>query len=360
MDSKVVIISTFPKKIVDDYCLILQKFWSGIKKNPVILKLNLSWTKFYPACSSPPWQVEGVIRGLLDLGFSPKQIIPVENRTVVTNVHEGAKNHFWDKVCRKYGVKIHYLTEEPYIKYKPKNKMIVLNKIFEQGIFLPKILFNKPLISLSTLKTHVFTKTTGAIKNYFGMLNTRRHWAHRFIHEAIVDLLQIQKEIHPEILAIMDSAVLGFGAGPRAMGWKEAGLILGSQDEVALDAVASKILGFDPQKIRYLNLAKELRLGENDLGKVIVEGVEKMPQFKIKQKESDTFASKGQKFIYHHLPWWLEKLLLQTFIAPWSYLASKLYYDWYWYNVIGKPRIKKFLNTNWGKLFLNYGKDQKI
>jgi hypothetical protein len=193
------------------------------------------------------------------------------------------------------------------------------------------------------------------------MLNTRRHWAHRFIHEAIIDLLQIQKEIHPEILALMDGAILGFGAGPRAMEWREAGLVLASRDEVALDVVASKILGFDPQKIKYLNLAKELELGENNLDRVIIEGVSSIPQFnKMKQREGDTFASKGQKLIYHHLPLWLEKLLLQSFIAPWSYLASKLYYDFYWYNITGKPRVRRFLNTSWGKLFLNYGKDKKI
>jgi len=227
MKSKVFVFQTTPESILDDYRLILKKLWlknktnkiDRINKTPVIVKLNLSWTKFYPACSSPPWQVEGVIRGLLDLGFKPKEIIPVENRTVVTNVYQGAKNHFWDKICKKYGVRIHYLVDEPYVTYQPRAKMLVLNKIFSQGILLPKILFDKALISLCTLKTHVFTKTTGAIKNYFGMLNTRRHWAHRFIHQAIIDLLQIQKELHPQIIALMDGAVVGYGAGPIAMEW---------------------------------------------------------------------------------------------------------------------------------------------
>jgi uncharacterized protein (DUF362 family) len=355
MNSTVVVQKTLPERVVGDYGLVLNKFWSGLRKQPVIIKLNLSWTKFYPACSSPPWQVEGVIKGLLDLGFSPKQIIPVENRTVVTDVCQGARNHFWDKICKKYGVRIHFLTKEKYVEYKPKAEMLVLNKIFPQGIFLPEILFNKPLISLCTLKTHVFTKTTGAIKNYFGMLNTKRHWAHRFIHEAIIDLLQIQKEIHPRILALMDGAVVGFGAGPRAMHWKKAGLILASQDEVAIDAAASSIIGFSPLKIKYLLLGNQLGLGENDIDKIKVIGVKRLPNFHLAQ--DDTFASVGQKMIYHHLPWWLEKLLLQTFIAPWSYLASRLYYDVYWYNLIGRKRVRKFLNTEWGRLFRQYEKD---
>jgi hypothetical protein len=152
----------------------------------------------------------------------------------------------------------------------------------------------------------------------------------------------------------MDGAVVGFGAGPRAMHWKKAGLILASQDEVAIDAVASSIIGFSPSRIKYLSLGKSLELGENDISKIKVIGVKRLPNFHLAQ--DDTFASAGQKIIYHHLPWRLEKLLLQTFIAPWSYLASRLYYDVYWYNLVGRQRVKKFLGTSWGKLFRQYEK----
>jgi len=130
MKAKVFVIKTSPGKIINDYRLIVRKTWAKVKKQAVVIKLNLSWTKFYPACSSPPWQLEGVIKGLLDLGFSPKQIVPVENRTVVTDVYRGAKNHYWGKVCRGYGVKLHYLTKELYVQYRPKAKMLALNKIF--------------------------------------------------------------------------------------------------------------------------------------------------------------------------------------------------------------------------------------
>jgi uncharacterized protein (DUF362 family) len=353
--SEVQVLLTKPSRVVDDYRKIIRSYRRVLpKKQPVILKLNLSWSRFYPACSSPPWQLEGVIRGLLDLGFSARDIIPVENRTVVTNVQKGARAHFWDRVARKYGVKIHFLTDEKYVFYKPKARMLVLDKVFPQGVLLPKIIVGKPLITLCTLKTHVFTQTTGAIKNYFGMLNTRRHFAHRFIHEAIIDLLQIQKELHPAILAIMDGSVVGFGPGPRAMEWQEADLILASQDEVALDSLAAAIIGLNPKKIKYLTLGKKLKLGKNDPAKIKVQGMKSLPNFHLKSGE--TFASRGQKLIYHHSPLWLEKLLLQTFLVPWSYLASRLYHDFYWYPFVGKSRIRQYKKTAWGKLFESYRK----
>ena len=55
---------------------------------------------------------------------------------------------------------------------------------------------------------------TGAMKNAFGGLITeKRHHSHKMIHEVLVDLLQIQKEIHPHLFAVMDGAVAGNGKG---------------------------------------------------------------------------------------------------------------------------------------------------
>lgn len=347
MKSVVKIIKTSPSTVLSDYQTLFSHFPKP-KNVPTIIKLNLSWTKFYPAVSTPPWHFEATLKWLIDSGVTPKNIIPVENRTVVTKVKLGARNHGWTKVAKKYGVKIHYLTDEKYVLYQPKSKMLVLDKIFPDGILLPEIIMGKPLISLCTLKSHVFTTMTGAIKNYFGMLNTNRHYCHRYIHQAIIDLLQIQKELHPEICAFMDGSVLGFGPGPRAMEWQESNLILGSQDEVALDATAARIIGFDPHKIDFLKLGHKLKLGNID-----PPYQQKLPNFHHGVKR-DTLASRGQKFIYHHLPEWLEKMLLHSFITPWSYTASNLYHDSYWYNFVGRSRLDSYLTSKWGKLFTQY------
>ena len=66
------------------------------------------------------------------------------------------------------------------------------------------------------------------------------------------------------------------------------------------------------------------------------------------------FASRGQKFIYWGPLKPLENFLLRTVIAPWSYVASILYHDFYWYPFVGKKRVNEMLKTGWGKLFLSY------
>jgi len=357
--NKVYISKTSPKTVISDYQELLRKadYKSFLDpKAPIVIKINLSWTRFYPACSTPPWQLEALVKTLLEDGFKKEQIIPVENRTVVTDVVKGSRNNGWVKVLKKYGLKMTYLTDVPYKVYKPKHKLLIMDKVFPDGIELPEIIFGANVIHLPTMKMHVFTTTTGAIKNYFGMLRTVRHFAHRHIHETIIDLLTIQKEIHPGIFAIMDGTVVGKGSGPRAMEWEEKNYILASGDSVAIDATAAKMMGFNPLNLRYLALGQKLGLGMADPKKIVVIG-EDISKVNFGYIKKDTLASRGQKLIYHHTPPWFEKLLLQTLIAPWSYLASNLYHDVYWYNFIGKGRVAKYLKSSWGKLFSSYGKN---
>ncbi|MDD4052821.1 MAG: DUF362 domain-containing protein, partial [candidate division Zixibacteria bacterium] len=88
MKAKVAVIKTSPETVLDDYhrLLALAGYKSGLDFSvDTVLKLNLSWTKYFPACSSQPWQVEGVVRALLADGFPKEKLFPLENKTVVTN-----------------------------------------------------------------------------------------------------------------------------------------------------------------------------------------------------------------------------------------------------------------------------------
>lgn len=353
--SNVYISKTSAKTVLDDYKNILHQahyLKAFDPKQSIVIKLNLSWTRFYPACSTPPWQLEGVLKTLIEDGISPKNIIPIENRTVVTDVVKGSQNNKWLGILAKYGVKMHYLTDEPYVEYHPKKPLLVMGNVFHK-VRLPKIIIGKNILHLPTMKMHVFTTTTGSMKNYFGVLNTTRHYAHRNIHETLVDLLSIQQEIHPGIFAMMDGTVVGKGSGPRAMQWEIKNYLLASSDLVSLDATAAQMMGFNPLEIDYLRIAQDKHLGIADPTKIKVEGAD-ISQVNWHYKRADTAASLGQKLIYKHSPLWLEKLLLQSPIVPWSYFASNFYHDFYWWNIWGQKRVNEFLKTDWGNLFKNY------
>lgn len=358
--SKVAVLKTSPETVVEDYGRLMKMadFEQHLPKDKdTILKINISWHYYFPACSTTPWQFDGITQALRDAGYG--NLIPAQNRTVVVDPKLGAKNNHLESVVEKHGLDFVYLYEDgsEWIKYQPKAKMLVLDKVFPDGIWIPKLFMDKNAIHMPTLKTHVFTTMTGAMKNAFGgLLRENRHWTHAVIHETLVDLLAIQKEIHPGIFAVTDGTIAGDGPGPRAMVPHIKNYILASADQVAIDAVAAKMMGFDPMSLKFIRLAHEQGLGCGDVKEldIVGEDLSKI-NFHFHEKQ-ETFASRGQKLIYHGPLKPLENILLRSFIAPWSYYASRLYHDGYWYRCKGLPRVKQILESDWGKLFQKYGR----
>jgi uncharacterized protein (DUF362 family) len=233
--------------------------------------------------------------------------------------------------------------------------MLVLDEIYPEGIQVPEMFLGKNIVHLPTIKTHVFTTMTGAMKNAFGgLLNRRRHWTHSAIHETLVDLLNIQREIHPGVFAVTDGTFAGDGPGPRAMRWHVKNVILASADQVAIDAVAARMMGFDPMAVGFIRIAHDMGLGCGELDEIDVVGEDISGVNWHFNGAENTFASRGQKLIYWGPLKPLEKLLLRSPIAPWAFLASNLYHNEYWLRFVGRKRIRAAMKTGWGKLFQSY------
>ena len=133
MSSRIAVLKTSPENIIKDYSKLmdLAEYRNEIKNIPTLLKLNLSWSMYFPSCSTQPWQLEGVLKKLTDDGYN--NLYPVENRTVVTDVWKGAKGNKWLPVLEKYGQKLTPLTDVEWVEYMPKAEMMALNKIFSSG-----------------------------------------------------------------------------------------------------------------------------------------------------------------------------------------------------------------------------------
>ena len=352
-------LKTTPETILDDYQRVMKLagFTDVLPKtNRTGLKINISWQTWYPACSSTPWQIEGVILGLKNAGYT--DLVGIHNDTVVVNTADGEKNNKHAYVTTKHNIPCLYLYNQEFewIEYKPKQPFLVLDKIYPQGVFIPKDLLGINIVHLPTIKTHVFTTITGAMKNAFGgLLHRNRHWTHALIHDTLVDLLMIQQEIHPGIFAVMDGTFAGDGPGPRAMRWHEKDIILASSDQVAIDAVSARLQGFDPMDIHFIRRAHEMDLGIGDPKQIKILGYDIEQETPWSFVQEDTFASRGQKLIYHGPLKPFEKLLLQSPLVPWSYFASNFYHNVYWYPFVGRQRVSAALQTKWGKLFKTYG-----
>ena len=238
----------------------------------VLLKLNLLSSSQTPerAVNTHP----AVVRALVDIfqkdlgcevyiGDSSGSVknSSTFNAFRVTRINEIAENT---------GAKIVNFDKDKYIDVYNKDYE-VLDK-FRIARTLREVDF---IVSVPKLKTHGLTQYTGAIKNMLGSIpgNGKKN-----VHliapkptvfaKALVDIYQMT----PPNLIIMDAIVGMEGNGPNAGNPKKVGLIISSRDSVALDTVASNIIGFEPMAVPTIRFAHQRGFGIGELSNITVAG----------------------------------------------------------------------------------------
>ncbi|HEX3054030.1 MAG TPA: DUF362 domain-containing protein [Aggregatilineaceae bacterium] len=357
--SKVAVLRTQPDTVLDDYQRLFdcaggaEILQSG---TPTILKDNITWHFPMPGANTTPWQLEGTILALRHAGFD--DLVCVQNQTVVTNAFKGEDLNGYVPIFKRHNIPVRYnfrSDDMTWVPYKPEAKMLALNHIYPEGIHIPDFFIGKNIVHLPTVKTHMYTTTTGAMKNAFGgLLSKYRHYTHTWIHETLVDLLAIQKEIHPGVFAIMDGTTAGNGAGPRMIKPVVKNVILASADQVALDAVAAKLMGFDPLSIKYIRLAHEQKLGIGDPRQIELVGDDLSGEnwgFKVGHNSHSFLA---------WLAWYgptsvLQKLVLRTPLVVVPTFIGEVEQDYMYWPLKYRAVAKRWReNTTWGALFQQY------
>jgi hypothetical protein len=193
------------------------------------------------------------------------------------------------------------------------------------------------------------------MKNAFGgLLNVKRHYTHSWIHETLVDLLKIQKEIHTGLFAFMDGTTAGNGPGPRTLIPVRTDYILASQDQVAIDAVAAKMMGFNPMDLKYIRLADEEGLGNGKRENIELVG-EDISKVNLKFHVGDNFASKVGDLLWFSPLKIFQKLFFHTPLVKVFVAASDSYHDRYWWKKHGKKIFQQWKKDSpWGRLWESY------
>jgi len=357
--SIVAVVRTRPETVLQDYQRLFEL--AGGKQAlhagaTTILKDNISWHFPMPAANTTPWQLEGSILALRQAGFN--ELVCVQNQTVITNAFKGEDLNGYLPIFKHYKIPALFnfrTSEMKWILYRPKARMLALDHIYPEGIRIPDFFQGKNIVHLPTVKTHMYTTTTGAMKNAFGgLLSKYRHYTHTWIHETLVDLLAIQKEIHPGIFAMMDGTTAGNGAGPRLMIPEVKNILLASEDQVAIDAVAARLMGFDPMSIHYIRLAQEQNLGTGDVHQIDLVGDDVSNEswnFRI-TRNTHTFLA--------WLSWYgptrfLQKLIFRTPLVVLPIFISEAEQDYFYWPLKYKKITREWQNgTEWGQLFQRY------
>ena len=193
--------------------------------------------------------------------------------TVGDDIQSKGKDGFFvsghRQVCNDLGIRLVNLKETGFREINCKGQ--ILKKVF----ISPLLLEADSILNLPKLKTHSFTVFTGAVKNMFGIIpyGLRLDYHRQYIKSDVFSqmLVDIFSCVPPH-LTIMDGIVAMEGEGPSGGNAKRVSVIVASQDAVAVDAVASKIVGFNPMNIFTTQNAHERGLGIGEIEKIEIAG----------------------------------------------------------------------------------------
>jgi len=355
--SRVAIVRTRPETVLEDVARVMDLAGAAASlpaSAPVILKDNITWHLPFLSANTTPWQLEGAVRWLRAHG---RECVAVHNDTVVTDPHAGLRNLKLQPIYDRYGIPQYFVNDPISVQWegmRPRAATPWLDRVYPEGLEFPAMFRGKSVLHFPTVKTHIYTTTTGSIKNAFGgLLNTKRHYCHTWIHGVLADLLAVQHELHAGVFAVMDGTLCGNGPGPRTMIPVEKNLLLASSDCVALDATAARLMGFEPARIDYLRESAERGLGVLDESGIELVGDE---------VEGGWGFSVGDNFASHigDLMWFgalrrLQNLFFRTPLVRLFSAGSHVYHDEWWWRRHGRRRMEDVERTSgWGKLFAEY------
>jgi len=148
-----------------------------------------------------------------------------------------------------------------------ESREVPFNPEFKERLSVSRAVLDADVvISLPKFKTHGLTVVTGAIKNSFGILpGAQKAQLHKLagnparFNEMLVDVFRLRV---PDLF-IVDAVVGMEGNGPASPDLRDIGLVLASDNAVALDATMARLMGVaDPGQLRFLAKAREAGLGE--------------------------------------------------------------------------------------------------
>ena len=234
-------------------------------RDTVLIKINFICEKTWDTgATTDPIVVEAIIKKLSGL---PVKVYVVESDATMTNADKAYVATGMKEMCERNGVEFLNLRHQ-----KDKVTLKVPNGETMKSVKVPRIVTESAVISAAKLKTHMATTVTLGMKNMFGLLpdKFKGKFHAKGISNVVVDINTVLKPA----LTVIDGFVGMEGRGPVDGTPVKMELIIAGSDAVATDATASRIIGFDPNKIKHIRRANEKGLGNMNDIEVVGEKIE--------------------------------------------------------------------------------------
>ncbi len=257
-------------------------------KRKVFVKPNMSHPEYIPGVVTDPMMLKQLVSLLRD---SVEEVIVGESNGFNYPCASAFKDTGIEPAVKAGGGTVINLSDDKRIRVKLRNFPISLKELV-----LPKtVLEADAIVDVALMKTHEFTMFSGAIKNLFGCIpDNRRIFLHSYLQEVFYALYRILK---PK-LVIMDARVALEGNGPTKGNPVKMDLFLTGRDALAVDMVASRIMGLKLDEVAYLDyIAKKESLRSEDLA---VQGVQVREVMRMFEPPRIDLPVRAQMKIYKH------------------------------------------------------------
>lgn len=188
---------------------------------------------------------------------NPAEIIIAEGTAIGLDTKKAFAANGYEDLARKMNARLLDLYDGEYeeVPTPPGSmlKSISISKVVRQADFF---------INAPAIKTHVATTITVAMKNLKGTTTyaEKKRFHYFGLNKAIAELNAILK---PD-LNIVDGLIAMEGDGPLAGSPVGLNLLMAGGDAVAVDTIAARIMGIDPEEIPTLSFARNMGYGVRD------------------------------------------------------------------------------------------------
>ena len=256
-------------------------------KRKIFVKPNMSHPEYVPGVVTSPALIREVV-GLLRDGV--EEVVVGESNGFNYPCQSAFEKTGIETAVKEAGGTVVNLSEDKLVKIKFENGIAV------KELLLPKtVLEADAVVDLALMKTHEFAMFSGAIKNLFGCVpSNKRIYLHPYLSEVFYRLYTILK---PQ-LTVMDARVAMEGNGPTKGKPVNIDLMITGNDAIAVDVIASRIMGLKLEEIIYLRyIARKTGLHENN---ITVQGLKVSDVARRFERPRIDLPVKAQMEIYKH------------------------------------------------------------
>jgi len=231
---------------------------ANIKGKKILLKPNLVEPHpEAPHINTNPLLVRAAVEAFLHLGAA--QVAVAEGPGHRTDTLLVLDESGFSEILREDRIRFIDLNYDKGIQVANRTRLTRLNSL----TFPISLAEFDILVSMPKMKTHHWVGATLAMKNMFGVMPGSFYgWPKNVFHYQGIErsICDINAAMPPQI-SIVDGIVGMEGDGPIMGDAKQAGVIVMGRSAPAVDATCARIMGIDPNKLKYLKMSEILKLG---------------------------------------------------------------------------------------------------